>query len=361
MKKVFLISFIFLIISTIFGILLVINKLYLTIPIIDVIYSFLVSQLSIVFYDYSIDVYAFILISLVVLLTLYVIGYNIAKSNQLMGAIVYIFSLVGFVLISLFVIYYNLISILFNQDITLLTRLMFFILFLPINFSFTLILIPTTIDFSTFLKDLIKVRKVWKKEKPRFEINEEDNITFIDIKTDQHIFTPIPMLIIAQILRKKGISVAWFIKGAFNHLISLIITYLAGWPRARNKLFRFIGMKIGDNCHISQKTIPDPLLPELIEFEDGSGCGIGVKLLTHNVMNVEHSRFAFGYIKVGKNARIGAYSVIMPGVSIGEGSIVGANSTVTKDIPPFCIAYGSPAKVIREFNDKEKNMIDKNF
>ncbi|TKJ23368.1 MAG: hypothetical protein CEE43_03935 [Promethearchaeota archaeon Loki_b32] len=169
------------------------------------------------------------------------------------------------------------------------------------------------------------------------------------------------MLIIAQYLQSKGYSVSWFVRGAFNHLISLIITYLTGWPRARNVLFRFTGMKIGNNCHISQKAIPDPLLPELIEFEDGSGCGIGVKLLTHNAMNIQHGSFSFGPIKIGKNARIGAYSVVLPGVTIGEGSIIGANSLVSEDIPPFSIAFGSPARAVRELTKDEKKMVNKDY
>ena len=38
----------------------------------------------------------------------------------------------------------------------------------------------------------------------------------------------------------------------------------------------------------------------------------------------------------------------MPGVTIGEGAVVAANATVTKDVPPRCLVGGSPAKVIKE-------------
>ena len=78
-------------------------------------------------------------------------------------------------------------------------------------------------------------------------------------------------------------------------------------------------------------------------------------------MNIQHGSFSFGPIKVCKNARIGAYSVILPGVTIGEGSIIGANSLVTDDIPPFSIAFGSPAKVIRQLTDSEKEEVNKNY
>ena len=55
-------------------------------------------------------------------------------------------------------------------------------------------------------------------------------------------------------------------------------------------------------------------------------------------------------VVIGNNVWIGEFVSILPGVTIDRGSIVGANSVVTKDIPPFSIAVGTPAKVIKEFN-----------
>ena len=51
---------------------------------------------------------------------------------------------------------------------------------------------------------------------------------------------------------------------------------------------------------------------------------------------------------------LGHRSTILPGVTIGKHSIVGANSVVTSDIPEYSIAVGIPAKVIKKWNDKEK-------
>ena len=361
MKKGFIISFSLLLLSALLVILFIINRIFISIPQIDIIYNFIAYWFSLIFYRYSLFVYSGILIAYVVLLVLYVLGYNLAKTIQLTGSIIYIFSLLGFVLITFIAIYYTHIGLLFNKDLALNTRLMLILLFLPINFALSLILVVVNTDLLIFLKDLIKARKIWKHKRPEFEIEVKGKITYINIKTDEYLFTPVPMLIIARYLQSQGFSISWFIKGAFNHLFSLIVTYLAGWPRARNKLFRFIGMKIGRNCHISEKAIPDPLLPELIEFEDGSGCGIGVKLLTHNAMHIKHGSFSFGPIKVCENARIGAYSLILPGVTIGRGSIIGANSVVSEDIPPYSIAFGSPAKVVRQFTESEKTEIDKTY
>jgi acetyltransferase-like isoleucine patch superfamily enzyme len=51
---------------------------------------------------------------------------------------------------------------------------------------------------------------------------------------------------------------------------------------------------------------------------------------------------------------IGESSCILPGVTIGTGSIIGALSVVTKDIPPYCIAVGSPAKIVKMYNFDSK-------
>ena len=57
-----------------------------------------------------------------------------------------------------------------------------------------------------------------------------------------------------------------------------------------------------------------------------------------------------GEVILKKNCRIGTHSVVMPGVTIGENSVVGAFSFVTEDIPDNVVAFGVPAKVIRELD-----------
>lgn len=361
MKKRFIILSILFVINSLFIVLFIITRIFYSNPCLDAIYNYMILWLEFIFYRISIFVYGGIFVAFVVLLFLFILGYNIAKTRQLTGSIMYVSSFLGFVVIILIGLLYAYMGILFNQDLTLTTRLMLFFLFLPLVFGFGLVLFLVNIDFYIFLKDLIHAKKIWKYKRPEFKIEIKGKITFINIETDEHIFTPIPMLIIAQHLRSKGFSISWFVKGAFTHLLSLIITYLIGWPHARNVIFRFMGMKIGRNCHISSRSIPDPLLPELIEFENGSGCGIGVQLLTHNVMNIKHACFSFGPIRICENARIGAFSIILPGVTIGRGSIIGAGSVVSNDIPPYSIAYGSPAKVVREFTESEKIETNKKY
>jgi acetyltransferase-like isoleucine patch superfamily enzyme len=63
-------------------------------------------------------------------------------------------------------------------------------------------------------------------------------------------------------------------------------------------------------------------------------------------------------IRIGRNVWIGFDCVVLPGVSIGEGSIVGARSVVTHDVPPFTMVAGNPARTIRKIENDEPRPAD---
>jgi acetyltransferase-like isoleucine patch superfamily enzyme len=62
-------------------------------------------------------------------------------------------------------------------------------------------------------------------------------------------------------------------------------------------------------------------------------------------------------VRIEANVWIGFDSCVLPGVTIGEGSIVGARSVVTSDVPAFTIVAGNPARVIRPLTPEERNAI----
>jgi acetyltransferase-like isoleucine patch superfamily enzyme len=74
------------------------------------------------------------------------------------------------------------------------------------------------------------------------------------------------------------------------------------------------------------------------EVQIGSHCSI------YSVSTIDDKK---GKVLLKKNCKIGSHSIVMPGITIGENSIIGAFSFVTKDIPDNVVAFGVPAKIIR--------------
>jgi len=85
-----------------------------------------------------------------------------------------------------------------------------------------------------------------------------------------------------------------------------------------------------------------------VEIQDyvqiGSHCSI------YSVSTIDNKK---GKVVIKRNAKLGSHSVIMPGVTIGENTIIGAFSFVKSDIPDNVIAFGIPARVIKELTSKE--------
>ncbi|HDR4707876.1 TPA: CatB-related O-acetyltransferase [Bacillus paranthracis] len=80
----------------------------------------------------------------------------------------------------------------------------------------------------------------------------------------------------------------------------------------------------------------------------------------NNVLNISRSFEELNsQTLIGNDVWIGAQVIIMRGVSIGNGAIIGAGSVVTKDVPPYAIAVGNPAKVIKyRFEQKQIEFLE---
>lgn len=78
------------------------------------------------------------------------------------------------------------------------------------------------------------------------------------------------------------------------------------------------------------------------EVQIGSHCSI------YSVSTIDNKQ---GKVTLKKNCKIGSHSTVLPGVTIGENSIIGAHSLVIEDIPDNVVAFGVPAKVVRRINE----------
>jgi acetyltransferase-like isoleucine patch superfamily enzyme len=82
----------------------------------------------------------------------------------------------------------------------------------------------------------------------------------------------------------------------------------------------------------------------------GSRCMIGshvaISSLTHDYTHAKMSETIVAKpVHIDDDVWIGSHAVIMPGTTIGKGSVVGAGSVVTRDVPPFAIVHGVPATI----------------
>lgn len=135
--------------------------------------------------------------------------------------------------------------------------------------------------------------------------------------------------------------------------------------KLRPWVLKKIGCHVGKDIFVGDSVKIDAGHADLIYIGDHAHITGGCRLLCHQ-RNLFHYYkgddaaklpYKLGEIHIGKGVMIGMESLIMPGVTIGDGAIVGAFSLVTKDIPAWTIATGRPAKVVKEIPEREKTEI----
>ena len=107
-------------------------------------------------------------------------------------------------------------------------------------------------------------------------------------------------------------------------------------------------LTMGKRTIIMQASYINPTMP--ITIGDDSGIGGHCLLFTHGSWNsiLEGYPVKFAPIHIGKKVWLPWRVFVMPGVSIGDGVVVGADSMLNKDVPANCLVAGSPAKIIKE-------------
>lgn len=112
------------------------------------------------------------------------------------------------------------------------------------------------------------------------------------------------------------------------------------YPRYLRFMYK---MDIGENVRVSWKAHLDKSInPQGIHIGKGTYVLNSAMILSHDACRGLKTDTI-----IGKDCVIGVRSIILPGVKVGDSSIVGAGSVVTKDVPEHCIVAGNPAKVIR--------------
>lgn len=129
-----------------------------------------------------------------------------------------------------------------------------------------------------------------------------------------------------------------------------------------------VAISVGNRCFLGQGVVS---IAEGVEIGNDVLISWGVTITDHNSHSLKFSERQRDVgdwlvshktwigVKVGKvviqdKAWIGFNAIILKGVTIGEGAIVGAGSVVSKDVPPFTVVAGNPAKFVRELSPDER-------
>jgi acetyltransferase-like isoleucine patch superfamily enzyme len=146
------------------------------------------------------------------------------------------------------------------------------------------------------------------------------------------------------------------LKGIWIRFLSVIIPFT--FPaQLTTFLHRLRGVKVGKGSKINRTVQIDDGYPNLVAIGSKVWITAGVMILCHQRdlsfykpgLAVMDCPLKLAKVTIKDGAHIGIGAIIMPGVTIGEGAVIGAGSVVTKDIPPYTVAVGVPAKVIKSF------------
>jgi acetyltransferase-like isoleucine patch superfamily enzyme len=159
------------------------------------------------------------------------------------------------------------------------------------------------------------------------------------------------------------------IKQFFGNIYRKRLEKMMDWPilapfcprKLRPWLLRKIGCHVGKNVFIGDYVRVDLNHADLIYIDDYAHITAGCRLLCHqrNLKdyhvgdNAAKCGYRYGEIHIGKGVMVGMESMIMPGVTIGDGAIIAAGAVVTKDVEECSIVAGVPAKFIRKVKTDE--------
>lgn len=164
-----------------------------------------------------------------------------------------------------------------------------------------------------------------------------------------------------------------FLPFLFKHLKLSFFWFLANrakrsplcifFEKLPNMLWKIIGVKLGDNVRIGQDVYLDVNYAKYIVIEDDVWIASHSTIFAHR--RVMDNYYVGGRYKdcpqmirpvhIKQGACVGIGALITPGVTIGKGAVIGAGAVVVKDIPDWCLAAGSPCKVLKKLEKNPMN------
>jgi acetyltransferase-like isoleucine patch superfamily enzyme len=132
-----------------------------------------------------------------------------------------------------------------------------------------------------------------------------------------------------------------------------ILAWLAPVYQFRSSVYRKCGVNVGKNVYIGFLVMMDGEYPEYIKIGDEASIGPGVTIMAHSSASPFHQKFKIFYegpkkVTIERGVWLAAGSIILPGVTVGEGAIVASGSVVSRDVPSYTMVAGNPARAIKK-------------
>lgn len=127
------------------------------------------------------------------------------------------------------------------------------------------------------------------------------------------------------------------------------ISSLPMLPQHRAIILKMGGVNIKGRALIYGSVLIDTVAPYNVYIGNNVAITAGTKILTHYLdPSVKGRKFRIGEVHIEDDVFIGVNVIICNSVTIGKGAIIGAGSIVTKDIPPYQVWAGNPARYIKD-------------
>jgi Acetyltransferase (isoleucine patch superfamily) len=139
-----------------------------------------------------------------------------------------------------------------------------------------------------------------------------------------------------------------------NYLL-IVLARISPSLTLKNRLLAAVGIDIGEGVSWGLESTPDVFWPERITVGDHAIIGYDATILCHEFLQNE---YRVGNVEIGTRAMIGASATVLPGVTIGDGARVAANSLVTDDVPAGTTVAGVPAAVVSSAEEPSDTDID---
>ena len=158
--------------------------------------------------------------------------------------------------------------------------------------------------------------------------------------------------------QSRGMSPLIYGLKRFKNYFLFLLAYIMPFNAFRIKLHKWKGVNIGENVYIGMFVFLDNAYPEYIYIEDNAAINAGSMLIAHFNLKKHFEKIIIARVApvlIKEGAMVAVRSIILPGVTIGEYSMVSAASVVNENVAPYTVVRGNPAIKIAKYSEKMIN------